>query len=102
MRFAIALVAVSLMAQAPPTPSLYRPTPAERSAMEQKTSELEAALRPLRGRTPDDSLVDAEVYLKAAKWILRFDEFYSKAYVDQTLSVLASGLERANQLAANN
>src|SRR5436309_267773 len=71
MRFACALIAVTLPAQAPPTPALYHPAPEERRVMERKVSELETALRPLRNRVADDVLVDAEVYLKAAQWVLR-------------------------------
>ena len=67
--------------------------------MEQKASELDAALRPLRVKIPDDVLVDAEIHLKAARWVLRLDEFYSKKSVEQTLAVLDSGLERALKIA---
>lgn len=67
--------------------------------MEQKTAELESALRSLRARVPDDRFVEAEVYQKAARWALRYDEFYTQKSVDQTLKVLDRGLERARQLA---
>src|SRR5258708_37882127 len=95
-----ALLLPALAAQAPPAPTLYHPTPDERRQIERKIADLDAALRPLRTRIADDLLVDAEVYLKAAQWILRFDEFYSKAYVSQTLTVLETGLQRARELAA--
>ena len=102
MRFALALIAITVAAQAPPAPSVYTPANSERAQVERKVAELDAALQPLRAKIPDNLLVDAEVYLKAAKWILRFDEFYSKAYVDHTLAVLDTGLDRAAKLAANN
>jgi pimeloyl-ACP methyl ester carboxylesterase len=99
MRFALILIAATLYAQAPPPAPAVRITPEERHQIEQKTDELDAALRPLRGHAADDLLVDVEVYLKAARWILRYDEFYSKAYVAQTLYVLDTGIERAKELA---
>jgi dienelactone hydrolase len=95
-----ALLSSTLAAQAPPASTLYHPTPEERSQVERKIADLDAALRPLRAGVADDLVVDAEVYLKAAQWVLRFDEFYSKAYVSQTLAVLETGLQRARELAA--
>src|ERR1700693_1229054 len=97
MRFALILAALPLFAQAPPPAPVINITADQRHQIEQKADELDAALRPLRGKTADDLLVDAEVYLKAARWILRYDEFYSKAYVTQTLAVLDTGLERHHQ-----
>src|SRR5437660_1064559 len=102
MRFALIFVAATLLAQAPPPVAAVRITPEERHQLEQKTSELETALRPLHGKVADDLLADAEVYLKAAQWILRYDEFFSKAYVAQTNYVLDTGLQRAKELAAGN
>ena len=99
MRFALALVAATLFAQAPAPVPPVRITPEERRQIEQKIEELDAVLRPMRGKVGDDDLVDVEVYLKAARWILRYDEFYSQAYVAQTLAVLETGMQRAQQLA---
>jgi dienelactone hydrolase len=76
----------------------YQPTADERRQIGEKTAVLQAALDRARGREPDDLLVDAEVYLKAAEWIVRFDEFYTAAYVAQTVAVVDAGLERARQL----
>jgi pimeloyl-ACP methyl ester carboxylesterase len=102
MRLALLVVPCALLAQAPPPVAAVHITPDERRQIEQKTDELDAALRPLRGKVADDLLVDAEVYLKAARWIVRYDEFYSKAYVKQTLYVLDTGLARAKELASGN
>jgi hypothetical protein len=100
MRVLLILVATALFAQAPdPVPSV-RITAEERQEIAKKTAELDAVLRPMRGKAGDDLLVDIEVYLKAAQWILRYDEFYSKAYVAQTMAVLESGMQRAQQLAS--
>lgn len=102
MRLALIIFPFALFAQAPPPVAAVHITLDERRQIEQKTDELDTALRPLRGKVADDLLVDAEVYLKAARWILRYDEFYSKAYVTQTLYVLDTGLQRAKELAAGN
>ena len=100
MRFALILIATTLFAQAPPPAPVVRITPEERHQIEQKIDEIDAVLRPMRGRVGDDYLVDVEVYLKAARWILRYDEFFSKAYVAQTLAILTTGMQRAQQLAS--
>lgn len=99
MRLYLLFGACLLCAQAPPTPAKYQLTPEDRSRIEHKSAELESALRPLRARVPDEDFVDAEVYLKAAQFALRFDEFYTAKSVDQTLKVLDRGLERTRQLA---
>ena len=60
-----------------------------------------AALKPLEGKVDDALFVDADVYRKAAVWILRFEEeFYAKSYVQKALRVLDRGIERANALAS--
>jgi hypothetical protein len=100
MRFALLLAATTLLAQAPPPVPAVNIAPEERSQIEAKAAELDAALRPLRGKADADLLADVEVYLKAARWILRYNEFYSKAYVAQTLTVLDTGLARARELSA--
>lgn len=41
---------------------------------------------------------DVAVYAKAAEWIVRHGEFYRPAFVNDTLAVIASGLERAERL----
>ena len=100
MRFVPFLLPLALLAQAPPPVPSVKITPDEKRQIEQKIDQLDAALRPLRGHTSDDLLVDAEVYLKAARWILRYDEFYSKNYAAETLYVLDTGLQRAQALTA--
>ena len=50
----------------------------------------------VRGKVPDELLADAEIYQKAGEWILRYpEEFYTAAYVKQTLAVLDRGIARA-------
>src|SRR5580704_4367751 len=85
MRFALILIAATLYAQAPPPAPVVRITPEERHQIEQKADELDAVLKPMRGKVGDDYLVDVEVF--------------SKAYAAQTLAVLDTGMQRAQQLA---
>jgi dienelactone hydrolase len=51
-------------------------------------------------KASDDLRADVEIYVKAAEWILRHpEEFYTRAYYDNTLAVLDRGLARARDLA---
>lgn len=43
---------------------------------------------------------DVEIYLKAAEWIVRHNEFYVKDAPKQTLTVLDAGIARAKSAAA--
>ncbi len=89
-------LSVCLIAQ---TPAPYRITAEDRGQIVLRAGELERRLTALRGR--DEALVaDVEVYLKAAQWILRFEEeFYTQTYLANTLAVIDRGLERARELA---
>jgi pimeloyl-ACP methyl ester carboxylesterase len=44
---------------------------------------------------PDDVYADIAVFEKAARWIVRFDEWTTKSSADQTLAALAIGRDRA-------
>ncbi len=100
MRALLFLVSAALVAQAPPEPKVYKPTVEERAQVARRAAELDAALGPLRTRGPADLVADVEIYLKAAQWILRYDEFYTQAYVSQALTVLDTGLARAREMVA--
>jgi len=91
------LAAVSLAQQQPP----YKPTPEELQKIQTKADELGTLIRAAKAKRPDPALLaDVEVYEKAARWILEFpEEFFSQAYVEQTLNVLDQGTARARQLA---
>ncbi|HYM09785.1 MAG TPA: alpha/beta hydrolase-fold protein [Bryobacterales bacterium] len=80
----------------------YKPTDAEKQQIRARLADLDRTLEVARNREPDDALLaDAEVYRKAAQWILRFpEEFYTPAYVANTLAALDRGLARAKLLAA--
>jgi hypothetical protein len=64
--------------------------------------ELAARVDALRARKADAALLaDVDVYRKAAQFILRFpEEFATRQYVADTLTVLETGLRRAAELEA--
>ena len=96
MRFGlIFILAIALAAQ-----TRFPPTPEQQQQIAEKINQLDAAIGKLRASVPDEQLADVEVYLKAAQWIVRFDEFYAAAYPAQTIAVLDAGLERAGKLEA--
>ncbi|MBI3280839.1 MAG: prolyl oligopeptidase family serine peptidase, partial [Acidobacteria bacterium] len=79
--------------------SPYRLAPEERARIEARAAGLAARLAGITGS--DDLRADAEIYLKAARWILRHpEEFYTSAYLANTLAMLDAGMARADQLAA--
>src|SRR5690348_16414392 len=97
-----ALAALLLVAQAPPVPPAYKLTTVDRAAIERKADEFDRAFRPLAGSVHDDLWIEAMMYVDAARSVLRFDEFYSKAVVEHTMAVLDAGLDRVRQLRAGN
>ncbi len=89
--------------QAPKAAESYRATDAERAEIAAKSAEVVKALQGLRGKVEGaggrDAIADVEVCLKAAEWVVRFDEFREARDVARTLKVLGRGLERAKALA---
>jgi pimeloyl-ACP methyl ester carboxylesterase len=104
----LALLGLSLLPaafpQAPPPPRdpPYAPTDAEKAAINQRLSDLGSRLSQLHAAGKEDALLaDIEVYHKAGIWILRHpEEFYTRAYYDNTLRALDTGLARAQALEA--
>ena len=95
--------------QTPPTPPvpsdrqrIEGPSPDEIREIERKLTDLSARVKALGARKADPALVaDVDIYRKAGEYILRFpDEFASKAFVADTLTVLDTGLARARELEA--
>src|SRR5262245_48452555 len=85
----------------PPAPA--SPTGASAGDLRQirtKLGELSDRMAVHRAKRIDPALVaDADVYRKAAEFILRFpEEFASPSFVTDTLSVLDEGLTRAREL----
>ncbi len=78
------------------TPAASPPTAAEREQITSKLARLTRAVDELRARHVDEArLADIEIYQKAAVWALRFEEeFFTPAYVPNTLQALDHGLAR--------
>ncbi len=90
--------------QAPKAAESYRATEAEKAEIAAKSAELANALEGLRGKVVEEAALreavsDVEVCLKAAEWVVRFDEFREPRDVARTLKVIAKGMERAKALA---
>src|SRR5262245_52490698 len=73
----------------------------EKKQIEARADELSARIRSLRSAHSDETrLADVEIFESAARMIVEHpEEFFSDAYVGQTLAVLDAGMERARQLA---
>lgn len=104
MRFLslVVLLAVAAPALGQPNFDVPKAVVPDAGALKQiaaKTEELRKALDALPKKTPDDVKVDVEIYLKAAEWIVRHGEWFTKESPKQTLAVLDVGLERAKQAA---
>ena len=73
------------------------PTAAEREQITSKLEQLTREVDQLRAKHVDDArIADVEIYEKAAMWALRFpEEFFTPAYVSNTIQELDHGLARA-------
>lgn len=93
-------VFVGQAAQVPPPAE--PPTTEQRRDIERKLAELTARVHTLAARQAEPSLLaDVDIYRKAAEYILRFpEEFATKAFTANTISVLDTGLKRAGELEA--
>jgi hypothetical protein len=110
MKPACLLLAICFAAAAAQTPATL-PAPSERQRVEgpsgdeqreieRKLADLSAHVKALgAGKTDRALLADVDIYRKAAEYILRFpEEFATRAFVADTLSVLDAGLKRAREL----
>ncbi len=89
--------AAALAAQTPPRPP-YTPTPDESRQLKDKTAELATLLAKVE---KNPLYPDAAVYLKAATFIVKHEgEFFTPAYLKDTLTALDTGIARAKELAA--
>jgi pimeloyl-ACP methyl ester carboxylesterase len=85
--------------QSPPA-SQFPPSSEQAAELRRKTANLEDRLSALRQKVPDETLVEVEIFQKAAEWIGRHDEYFYKDSVAKTLSLLDTGLARAGELEA--
>ena len=83
-----------------PPPKVEAPDKATLQTIETRTEKLADAVERLRlANVRDPGLADIEIYLKAAKWIVKHDEFFGKKAGKATVAVLDRGLLRASQQA---
>ena len=94
------LAVTSITAQGPPPAE--PPNAEEKHAIEQKLAALASRVAALTAKHTDPALVaDVDVYRKAAEYILRFpEEFATRAFIANTMTVLDRGLKRASELEA--
>lgn len=79
-------------------PPVTRPDDATLKTITDKTAQLREAVGALKAKkTPDDVLIEVEVYLRAAENIVRFEEWLHKDSGKWALTTLDRGLERAKQ-----
>jgi dienelactone hydrolase len=94
----LAAIAV-LSAQDYAPPPVITPNADSLKEIAELSERLEAKLASLHRQGVNDAFrVDAEIYLKAAQWITRHNEFYDKGSVAWTLDALDRGILRASQL----
>ncbi|MEZ6031716.1 MAG: prolyl oligopeptidase family serine peptidase [Planctomycetaceae bacterium] len=99
---AVAASAMPVVAQEKQTN--FPPTAADLALIVKQRDLLRSSLEKLRdipetgSRERQALLADVAVFEKAASWMLRFQEFPKKDYVDQLRAVLDKGLDRAEQL----
>ncbi|MGL6096198.1 MAG: hypothetical protein ACRC7O_10435, partial [Fimbriiglobus sp.] len=81
-------------------PKAFPPDAATRKQIESKLADLTAAVAALTKSLPDDIRTDVAVYAKAAEWVVRHGEWFTKDTGKQTLAVLDAGLDRVKSAAA--
>ena len=89
-------------AQAAQAPQPQPPNADERREIDKRMSELASRVHALEAKRTDSALLaDVDIYRKAAEYILRFpEEFATRAFIENTLAVLDTGLKRAKELEA--
>jgi predicted esterase len=89
-----------LSAQTFAPPPSQAPEEGKRRAIQERADRLAKDLMALKDRRVGEPIRnDIEVYLKAARWIAEYNEFYQKEAADWTLDALDRGLSRASQVA---
>jgi hypothetical protein len=81
-------------------PPITAPDEKTKDLIDRRTERLATAIdRLVKQGVRDPHLADVEIYLKAAQWIVKHDEFYQKNAANWTVGVLDRGLLRASQQA---
>lgn len=84
------------------TPATVHASADEIAGMRSRIEKIDAAVKSARARHVDEDLIaDVDVYAKAGKWVLEFPEdLFVADDIKHTLSVLDTGVERAQRLEA--
>ena len=90
----VCLQSPELMAQTAP-PEKAKEIAAATDLLAKSVERLKALAKSKDDYTLTRLIPDVEVYVKAAEWIVRHNEFYAPNYADQTLKALQTGLKRA-------
>jgi pimeloyl-ACP methyl ester carboxylesterase len=97
----VVLPPAALTAQSFAPPPSQAPDEKLLKAIEARTTKLDRALEALRRQgVRDPWLAEVEIFHKAARWIVRHQEFYAPQAAQWTLDALDRGLLRAGQVAA--
>jgi predicted esterase len=80
-------------------PAAKTPDAATLKQIEEQTAKLKAAVAEAAPKLPELHRADLEVYVKAAEWIVRHNEWYTADSGKQTLAVLEQGIKRAESAA---
>jgi pimeloyl-ACP methyl ester carboxylesterase len=77
-----------------------QPTPEETQKIQTKVGEMDALVRNLKAHHVDEGLLaDVDIFAKSGRWLLEFpQDFFTQDGIDNALSALDAGLERAKQL----
>src|SRR5262245_51413940 len=87
-----------LLAQNFAPPPAQTPTEAQLKQIAERSDKLGHRLLALRRQdVRDPQLAEVEIFHKAAEWIMRHNEFYTKEAADWTIEALEHGLVRATQ-----
>ncbi len=79
----------------------FSPSPEQAAEIRRKMGKLPQSLSALRQKNvPDESLVEVEIFHKAAQWIGHHNEYFHENSAAQTLSLLDIGIARAGELEA--
>ncbi len=96
----MAFVAESVRGQYDPPEKIFPPSAEVLQQIETKTAQLAAKIAELKKDPKRHELLpDVEIYLRGARNIVRFKEWYKKESGQWTLDALDAGLQRADQLA---
>jgi hypothetical protein len=84
--------------QAPPS-ERFPPSPEQAGEITRKMGQLQDSLAKLKQQgASDELLVEVEIFHKAAAWIGRHSEYFTKNSVPQTIALLDTGIARAHEL----